>query len=66
MAEGGGDCRFFKVGEIRPANDYDFNYFRSLISDFSDWRKSHDKNGVTVYSKEMGKASVKMVKVWKV
>lgn len=63
MAEGGGDSSFFRVGEIRPANDSDFNYFRSLITDFEGWKKNHEKNGATVYSKEMGKATIKMVKV---
>ena len=63
MAEGGGGSSFFKVGEIRPANNSDFEYFRSLIADSNGWKKNHEKNGLTVYSKEMGKSTVKMVKV---
>ena len=53
---------FFELGEIRPARDSDFEYFIGL-ADGHGWTKKLDKNGLMAWSKDMGKSTVKMVKV---
>lgn len=53
---------FFELGEIRPARDSDFAYFVGLAEGHG-WTKKLDKNGLVAWSKDMGKSTVKMVKV---
>ena len=64
MASSGGQ-EFFQVGEIRPARDSDFEYFKSLAREDvkHGWKKKFDKNGLRVWNKDVGKSTAKMVKV---
>lgn len=54
---------FFQLGEIRVATDSDFDYFIRLAEHHEDWVKKLDKNGLTVWQKEVGHSTIKMAKV---
>lgn len=53
---------FFGVGEIRPAEDSDFEHFIEL-ADGAGWTKKTDKNGLMVWTRNMENTSIKMFKV---
>ena len=54
---------FFHLGEIRVATDSDFDYFIRLAEHHEEWIKKLDKNGLTVWQKEVGHSTIKMAKV---
>ena len=58
------DFQFFKLGEIRPALESDFQYFIEL-ADGAGWTKKVDKNGMAAWMRNMGKTSIKMLKVYR-
>ena len=53
---------FFKVGDIRPADDSDFEYFVGLIEG-GGWTKKMDKNGLVAWTRSVEDTSIKMFKV---
>lgn len=53
---------FFGVGEIRPAEDSDFEHFIEL-ADGAGWTKKTDKNGLMVWTRNMENTSIKMFKL---
>ena len=53
---------FFTVGDIRPAEDSDFEHFVHLV-DGGGWTKKVDKNGLVVWIRSVEDASIKMFKV---
>ena len=53
---------FFVVGEIRPARDSDFQYFSDL-ADGGGWTKKVDKNGLSIWIRNVENTSLKMFKV---
>lgn len=57
------DGSFFELGEVRLATDSDFDYFAHLAKNFDGWVKKYDKHGVTVWNKDTGGKTVKMLKV---
>jgi hypothetical protein len=55
---------FFQLNEIRSATDSDFEYFIQLADHHGDgWIKKLEKNGLTIWQKETGASTIKMVKV---
>ena len=58
-----GNCSFFDVGEIRLAKDSDFDYFAYLAENFDGWVKKYEKDGMTVWNKDTGRRTVRMLKV---
>lgn len=54
---------FFRLGEIRLPTDEDFEYFLSLAEMHAGWTKKYDRNGLTVWLREIPGKSVKMLKV---
>ena len=53
---------FFTVGDIRPAEDSDFEHFMELI-DGGGWTKKMDKNGLLAWTRSVEDSSIKMFKV---
>lgn len=53
---------FFKVGEIRPAEDHDFDYFVNL-AEGGGWTKKMDKNGLVAWSRSSENSALKIFKV---
>uniref|UniRef100_A0A1X7T9R1 START domain-containing protein n=1 Tax=Amphimedon queenslandica TaxID=400682 RepID=A0A1X7T9R1_AMPQE len=54
---------FFKLGEIRPPKDEDFDHLLRLAENHEKWLLKHDKNGVRVWMREIPGQTVKMLKV---
>ena len=54
--------KIFELGEIRSATDNDFDRFIHLLEDSDGWVKKLDKV-VTVWQKETGHSTIKLVKV---
>jgi hypothetical protein len=53
---------FFRVGDIRPAEDSDFDHFVELV-DGGGWTKKMDKNGLVVWTRSMEDRAIKMFKL---
>lgn len=62
MATNGSTNTIFELGEIRPATDTDFEHFIHLVEDDDGWIKKLNKV-VTVWQKETGHSTIKLVKV---
>lgn len=54
---------FYKLGEIRPPRDEDFDHFLQLADSHDNWTLKHDKNGVRVWMRDIPGETVKMLKV---
>lgn len=55
--------QFFKIGEIRPPKQEDFDYFLQLADNHEGWTEKHNKNNVKVWMKDTPGSNVKMLKV---
>ena len=55
--------QFFKIGEIRPPKQEDFDYFLRLADNHEGWTEKHNKNNVKVWMKDTPGSNVKMLKV---
>lgn len=55
--------QFFKIGEIRPPQQEDFDYFLQLADNHEGWTEKHNKNNVKVWMKDTPGSNVKMLKV---
>ena len=55
--------QFFKIGEIRPPQQQDFDYFLQLADNHEGWTEKHTKNNVKVWMKDTPGSNVKMLKV---
>ena len=52
-----------KVGEIKVAEDSDFQELRILCRNHDGWDQVYSKNGITVWTKSNENTSFKMIKV---
>ncbi|KER20834.1 hypothetical protein T265_10708 [Opisthorchis viverrini] len=53
---------FFELGEVRLPTDDDFEYFKSMVLDTSQWKKHHSKKKVQVFTRSTSVSSFKMIK----
>ncbi|CAH8563160.1 unnamed protein product [Dicrocoelium dendriticum] len=53
----------FVLGEVRPPTDEDFEYFKWVAVDQSQWKKHHGKKHVCVYTRSTEVSNFKMIKV---
>lgn len=51
------------VGEVRVAEDADFNRLKSLCDDTNGWKQEYNKNNTTVWTKINELSEFQMVKV---
>lgn len=51
------------VGVVRPATEQDFDFFRHLCDDDSNWKTAHKMSGVEVYTRSTSDSKIKMLKV---
>lgn len=55
--------KFFGLGEVRLPSDDDFEYFKWVATDQSQWKKHHGKKQVCVYTRSTEVSNFKMIKV---
>lgn len=51
------------IGEVRVAEDADFNRLKSLCDDTNGWKQEYNKNNTTVWTKINELSEFQMVKV---
>jgi len=52
-----------QVGEVRVAEDADFERLRGLCQEHDGWRQDYSKNTTTVWTKSNDESDFKMIKV---
>ena len=52
-----------QIGDVRVAEEADFDRLRNLCQCHDDWRQDYNKNGTTVWTKTNDVSNFQMVKV---